>query len=567
MRVGVVYAAAAFAVLEFADIAFPRLGLPDAAVNWVLVLGLAGFPVALVLAWVFDIRRDSQATGATGRNVPWLSVSAVVSAIALIGLGVAAGRFWGTTGSGENAPARNNSIAVIPFVNISGDDATEPFTVGIHDDILTHLSRVRDLTVISRTSVLAYRATEKPASTIGAELGVATVLEGGVQRVGDMLRVNVRLTDAQTDSQLWTRSFDERWSAENVFSIQRDIAISVAETMQASVTSIERARIAKVPTRNVAALETYFVGKQLLEDRNVKSLSAAVEYFQQVIKLDPDFALAHSGLADAYMLLPEYSATIDRSMVRAQSEASVTRAFALDPEIPEVLTSMGWNRLIHAYDWRGAEDLLRRALAIEANNTNALHWLSHVMSWQGQHTEAIALARQAAEVDPLSAIMLRNVSYMYMDAADYETAIRVSEEVRQRFPDHSSATRDQWLLYLRAGRAERTVDAMTRWYAATGRDVAAAQELGRLLVDYAATGQPRTIPDELVARVAIGSNFMPTFYAYVGDGESALDALESAYAERSGSRSLLSMGIEPGFDFIRDEPRFVALLNAVGLKP
>ena len=562
VRVAVVYAAAAFALLEFADIAFPRLGLPDSAVNWVLVLGLAGLPVALGLAWLFDVRRD---TGDPARSAGWLSPAALVAAVALVGLGVAAGWLWGTGEAQPGASAPDRSIAVIPFENISGDEATEPFTIGIHDDILTHLSRIRDLKVISRTSVLAYRNTTKQVRTIGKELGVATVLEGGVQRVGDLLRVNVQLIDTRTDAHLWTKSFDKQWNAANVFSIQSEIAIAVAEAMQASLTATERERISSVPTQNIAALETYFLGKQLLEERNVRGLSAAVEYFQQVIELDPNFALAYSGLADAYMLLPEYSATISRELARAKSDAAARRALELDPEIPEVLTSMGWNRLIHDYDWDGAEALLRRALAIEPNNTNALHWLSHVLSWQGRHEEAIALGLQALEVDPLSGTMHTNLSYMYMDAGDFGAANRVADDVRKRFPDYTSLLRNLWWTYLRAGQPERAAEILREWSAATGNDVDAAEQLGERLVSYAKTGEPAPIPDELVERLALGSNFIPGFHAYVGDKERALTALEEAYAERSGSRSLLSMRIEPGYDFMRRDPRFVDLLERVGL--
>lgn len=586
VRVAVVYAAAAFAVLEFSDIAFPRLGLPDSAVDWVLALGLLGLPVSLGLAWVFEVKRDPGNLAAR-RPASWLSPVALVAAVVLVGVGVATGWLWGRT---EAAPAPSSayesqgsafdsqgsaieaqaprpvrSIAVIPFANITGEEETEPFTIGIHDDILTHLSRIKDLRVISRTSVLSYRDTTKKMREIGEELNVATVLEGGVQRAGGMLRVNVQLIDTRTDDHLFAKSFDKKWNAENIFSIQSEIAISVAEALQASLTAQERKRISSVPTQNIAALETYFLGKQLLEARNVPSLLAATEYFKKVIQLDPSFALAHSGLADAYMLLPEYSATVDRKMIRSESEAAARRAFDLDPEIPEVLTSMGWTRLIHDYDWAGAESLLRRALSIEANNTNALHWLSHVLSWQGRHKEAIALAQQALEVDPRSATMHTNLSYMYMDAGDFPASLRRGEEVRKQFPEYTSLLRNLFFADLRAGDAERATTTLVEWAAATGNDVAAYQELGDHLIRYAATGVPSPIPPELVERLALGSNFMASFHAYVGDKESALSSLETAYTERSGSRSLLSMKVEPGFDFLRGEVRFERLIDQVGL--
>jgi len=457
------------------------------------------------------------------------------------------------------------SVAVIPFQNMSQDAANEPFTIGIHDDLLTQISKIGSIKTISRTSVLQYRDTTKTIPEIARELGVATILEGGVQRAGSRVRINAQLIDAATDEHLWAETYDRELNATNIFAIQSEIALAIAAALQATLTVDEQQRLDNVPTRSIAALERYFVGKQMLEGRNTDSLLAAVDYFQQVIKLDPDFALAYSGLADAYMLLPEYTASVDPGEIQAKSEAATAKAISLDPDLPEVLSSMGWNRLIHDYDWAGAEQMLRRALEIQPNHSGALHWLSHVLSWQGKHEEALAVARKAVAVDPLSRLMKMNLAYIMVDAGDFGRGIPLARTTIERNPNFVSQMRNRTLHELRAGDIESGAMGLEAWAAAEGRDVAAARAIGKLFVRHQQSGEPQEISDELVTRLELGSEDLAQVYAFVGDGDSALQALEIAFEERSGSRSVLSMKINPAYDFIRDEPRFVALLQKLGL--
>jgi TolB-like protein/class 3 adenylate cyclase len=517
------------------------------------------------------VYRVGSGPGGVGRPSPMLRArtrwrglagAALAGGVALLGL------WWalrtpvlgpGTPRSGER------SVAVLPFENMSRDPSNEPFTLGIHDDLLTHISRIRSIRTISRTSVMQYRDTTKTIPQIAEELGVVTVLEGGVQRAGDRVRINAQLIDAATDEHLWTGTYDRELTAANIFAIQSEIATAIAEALQVTLSREEQRRIEAAPTQSLAAIESYFLGKQLLERRTTESLSAAVEYFQQVIELDPDLALAHSGLADAYSILPEYTTAIDPEVAREKSEAAATRALELDPNLPEALTSVGWTRLIHHYDWQEAESLLRRALEVETNNAGALHWLSHLLSWQGRHEEAVQVARRAVEADPLSRLMAMNLSYILMDADDYDGSIEVAYSAIERFPDNPEQHGNLWQTFLRAGRPEEAAETMQRWAAATGRDVQAAKEVGQAFVRYGRTGEAQQLSTELLDRLGATMDDLGMIYAFVGDREGALDALERAYKARAGSRSVLSMKVNPAYDFIRDDPRFTALLRRVNL--
>ena len=563
-------------MLEFADIAFPRLGLPDRAVDVVLWVGLAGFPFALLASWGIEVRAELD----RGLTRKWLSARTVILVAVLIGLGVTIGYFGGSvddsvtavpesvndTSRDDEASASNHpSVAVLPFDNLSGDPDTDSFANGIHDDLVAHISRISSIKTISRTSVLQYRNSTKTIPEIAGELNVAAIMEGGIQRAGDRVRINVQLIDAARDEHLWSETYDRELTAPDIFAVQTEIAISVASALRATLSAGEQRRLQTVPTESLAAVETYFLGRQLLERRSRESLLAAVEYFDQVVELDPAYALAHSGLADAYMLLPEYIPETDPVVAQAKSEEAANRALSLDPELPEALSSMGWNRLIHYYEWQEAEALLRRALDFQSNNTNALHWLSHVLSWQGRHQEALEHARLAVEVDPNSRLMGRNLSYILMDAGNFEESIEFSLATMERHRDVYEQHGDLWLTLLRAGRPHDASGYLVEWAKLTGRDPEAARMVGVAFIRRQETGELQTVPQDLLDRVRFGSEDLGQVYALLGDAERSLATLEKAYVERSGSRSVLSMKVNPAYDFIRDTPRFRKLLRKVGL--
>jgi len=565
-KVGVVYLAAAWLLLQVVATVAPILELPGWFERGILLLLATGFPVAIILAWAFEItpggvRRD------TGEPLP-RTTRRKGDYVVVIVLGLAltyfiADKFWLAAPDRTSTPEA--SIAVLPFTNMTRDDDSDPFIHGIHDDLLTHLSRIESLRTTSRTSVLQYRGTTKTIPQIAAELGVATVLEAGVQRSGDRVRINVQLIDAAADEHLWAEQYDRELSAVNVFEIQSEIAQAIAAQLRAALTPDERDRLNMVPTQSIAALESYFSGKQLLELRTVESLTAAVEYFEQVVELDPEFALGWSGLADAYMLLPEYSATIDLDMVSERSTYAVARALELDADLPYVSSSAAWSKLIHNYDWQGAEDTFRRALEIEPDNASVLHWLSHTLSWRGQAEEALRMARRAVAVEPDSKLMTMNLAYILVDARQYDEAIDVATRLLADNPGYLGARRNVFLHELRSGDYAAGTTSFVRYNTMIGGEAEAAREVADMLVAYNESGAVGHLSDDLIRRTLLGSEDLAQVLALMGDAEGALAALRVAVDERSGSRSVLSMKINPAYDLIRDDPRYQALLSEVGL--
>lgn len=565
-RVAIVYLAVAWLLLQVVATVAPILELPLWFERAALLLLAIGFPIALILAWAFEltpsgVRRD------TGDQQPSAARRGAVDYVVVLVLGVALAYFVADkflfSNQARQAPIAA-SVAVLPFTNMTLDEQNDPFADGIHDDLLTHLSRIASLRTISRTSVLQYENTTKTVPEIAAELGVAAVLEAGIQRSGDRVRINAQLIDAAADEHIWAEQYDFELTAANVFEIQSEIATAIAKQLQATLTPDDRQRLNKVPTQSIDALETYFIGKQLLEDRTVESLTAAIQYFEKVVDLDPEFALGWSGLADGYMLLPEYSSSIDRNLVESRARAAVEKALQLDPEIPEVRATQAWYEL-RFYDWDKAERIFREVLAVSPDNSNALHWLSHVLSFQGQFEEALTLARRAVAVEPDSKMMRTNLAYILTDAGLFNEARQVMHDLREEAPDYTVMRRNYYLHELRGGRPAMAAKTFADYVSMIGGDVEGARVIGGLFVAYAEKNEVGTISDDLVARTKLGSEDLAQVLAFVGDAEGAIIALQIAAAENSASRSVFSMKINPAYDFMRDDPRFQALLKQVGL--
>lgn len=563
IRVAGVYLVVAWLLLQVAATVAPILDLPHWFEELVIALLALGFPIALLFAWAFELtpaglQRDSGETSpANGKLFDYAILAGLV-----IG---AAWFVWLQTNKAPSAPNElDPSVAVLPFENMNADEENEAFSAGIHSDLLAQLARIKSLRTVSRTSMLRYRDSRLSIPEIGRELDVATILEGGVRRAGDSVRINVTLIDAAADEPLWTEVYDRELSAANLFAIQSDIAKAISDQLQASLSGEDRRRLEVVPTKNIVALESYFIGKRLLEDRTLQSLNAAVEYFEKVVELDPNFALAWSGLADAYMLLPEYSATIDRNMIDRRAREGVLRALELDPDLPEVRASEAWYQL-RFYDWDGAERIFREALAVAPDNTNVLHWLSHTLSFQGRYEEALMVARQAVEADPDSSIMRTNLAYILVDAGQFEEGLEVAWQMRKTRPEHLIQRRNMYLHELRAGKVRDAAETFVAYVGVTGGDTGAAREIGDMFIAFGERGEPGDIDQDLIDLAQLGSEDLAQVLAFVGDAEGTIRALQTAAAEHSGSRSVFSMKINPGYDFIRDDPRFVALLEEVGL--
>ncbi len=451
-RVGVAYAIVAWLLIEITATTFPILKLPDWSVTLVTALVLIGFPLALIVAWAFEmtpegIKRETDVDPAesvrhsTGRKLDFAIIGLL--AIAVVYFAVDKFVLERAEVTAEQVPAaesiaRDKSIAVLPFANRSANQEDAFFVDGIHDDVLTHISRISALKVISRTSVMSYRDTTKNLKTIGEELGVSTVLEGGIQRAGNQIRVNVQLIDAATDEHLWADTYDRRLTANNIFAIQTEIATAIADALRATLSPEEQDRLASVPTENLAAYEAYLLGRLRLARETTEALVEAVDYFQQAIELDPNFALAYVGLADSYGWQVFFGSLAPEEGL-ASAQAAADKALALDDQLGEVYNSLAGIKE-ERKDFEGAEAMYRRALELNPNYATAYYWHGSLLgTYLGRPEEALALHRKAAELDPLSASIISGVGDGLASLGRFDEALARYQRAIEVDPGYASA--------------------------------------------------------------------------------------------------------------------------------
>ena len=571
-KASLAYMIVSWITVQVAAVILPTFQAPDWVMQVLVLFLILAFPVAVLLAWAFeltpqglkptsDVDQTQSITVETGQKLNHVVIALL--GIAVVVLIIDNYIFPDTTVTDPDAAYRR-AIAVIPFSNGSiAEENAEFFSAGIHDELLTRLAKISDLKVVSRTSVMEYKDTTKNIRQIGEELQVGSILEGGVQRAGDVLRINVQLVDSLIDEPIWAETYEREFNAANLFAIQGEISTTIAAELKARLSDAEQSRINAAPTESMAALEAYYAGKYELHQRAPDTMLTAIQHFSNSVKIDPQFGPAWAGLAETWLELPNYIASVDPMRVRMEATAAANRAIALDPESPDAAATFAWHELLYSYDWVNAEETFQKALAIDASNINALHWYSHLLSWKGQHGQAIALARQAVQADPLSTLMATNLSYILADARQWDEAFDLGSKVFSN-QEYSSLTANLWIGKMRARRALDAALDLERWAKQTNRDLEAAISLGEILVRVQAGEEISDDIGEIIGKLHIETQ-LPEVYAALGDAENTIATLIELQKSGIGFRSILSMRINPAYDFVREDPRFQTLLETVGL--
>ena len=406
LRTGALYVVGAWLALQVADVLFPGFGIPEAAIQVLVWTAIAGFPIALVFGWLFDvgptgIRRTPPATGEIDpaslalRRSDYL-ILAAFAAVAVVLLSNAVRDVLTAPGVGEPGvaqPRLENSIAVLPFANISEDPANEFFCDGISEEILNALGGFQGLSVIGRTSSFAFKGSDYRIPQITALLGVRYVLQGSVRKHGSQLRIAAQLLD-ESGVQVWAKSFDRE--LRDIFEIQSEVANAVATTVAAQLAPV--ASRSHVP--GLAAYEAFLLGRERLHQRD---MPAAIVALDRAVELDPQFAEAWAELGIARLIGHPATLALD------QSREHVDRALALEPRLLRARAARGlWYLQQTTADPAAAERWLNEVLAQDPNMSDALLWLSNALSMQGRRDEAFAILERAARIDPLHPSIMAN---------------------------------------------------------------------------------------------------------------------------------------------------------------
>jgi len=431
-QVAITYVVVVFVGLEAVDLLIPSTTLPAWADELLLAIAIMGFPVALVVAWAFEMTpegvrltpsagHEGEPNGSPKRRNQLTAI--VIGALGLLTLTVG----WFVVGSGGGNPqVTSRSIAVLPFETLGRQEATT-FTDGVHGDLLTRLSHIADLSVISRTSVMRYRTLEKPLSSIAAELGVVWIVHGEVQETSDQVQVSARLVNAGTDRQVWAESYRRGLTAVNLFEIQAEITRQIARALESQLSPEEEHQIERTPTENLDAYRLYTQGREQLDQRTEEGMRDALAYFERAITADSTYALAWVGLADALSLLHDYGYA-DGASGLPRAEDAVLRALELNPESAEAHASMG---LFHSQRHEGPAAIreLSRSIELRPSYAEAHNWLSWVRQLLGDQKEGLESAKRSVKLDPLSPEAVSNLSLSYLANGDYEIALAEARRV------------------------------------------------------------------------------------------------------------------------------------------
>jgi len=566
-KVAVAYAVVGWLLVQVATQVFPFFEIPNWAVRLVVLLIIVGFPISLVIAWAFEMTPEgikrtevADAEHEHSRGKTWIYVVIIGAAISV------ALFFVGRYTAGNNASAARTelpkrSIAVLPFDNLSEDKGNAYFAEGVQDEILTRLAKVADLKVISRTSTQRFKAAPSDLREIAKQLGVMNILEGSVQRSNDQVRVTVQLINAITDAHLWAEIYDRKLT--DIFTVESDIAKTIADTLQAKLTGSELSAISSRPTQDPVAQDLYVQGRHFLALRRDDNLPRAIEFFDQAIARDANFAAAYAGLSEALILLPRYTGAYP-SETRPQSRVAALKALELNPNLAEAHNALAKIAMDYDVDFAEATREFKRAIELNPNYAGAHHWFSGTLESQGQFAEAIAESKLGTELDPFSAVNLVDQGRIYGSARRFPEAKAVFEKALAIDPAFSYAHWHYGEMLQVSGDLKGAAAEYTKARAATNtpEPIALSGQLAAIMGRPEEARQALTALDELEKHRYVDFFWRALLYLGLGDKDRALQFLEQSYANNEGYEIGL-IKVDPMLDSLRAEPRFQALVKKV----
>jgi serine/threonine protein kinase/tetratricopeptide (TPR) repeat protein len=472
------------------------------------------------------------------------------------------GRFG--RGGAAQAEQRKKTIAVLPFRSLSDSRDDEYFSDGTTEDIITQLSKIGELRVISRTSIMRYKNTDKSIPEIGRELNVATILEGSVRRAGERVRIVAQLLDVQTDEHMWAETYDR--DMKDVFAIQSDVAEKIASALRAKLSPVEKERIERKATESTEAYNYYLKGRFYWNKRRADDLRTAIEYFNQAIETDPGYAVAYAGLASAYEVLPQYAGVPPKEAM-PKAEAAARKALELDPALSEAHAVLGLTKMHYEWDWAGAESELRRAIELNPSYPTAHHWYCLILADLGRVDEALAEIKRAQELDPLSLVISTVVGQGSYYCRQYDKSIDQLRKSLELDPNFAPAHLSLGSAYLGQNRIDEAIAEFEKVRTIVGRGPYGLAELGFAYARKGKKGEATQILGELLqfsSQDYSVSHDIAVVYWGLGDKDKTLEWLGKSFEERS--TLLMLIKIDPLWDGLRSDPRFVALMKKMGLE-
>jgi serine/threonine-protein kinase len=550
--------------MQVASQIFPFFEIPNWVVRLVVLLLVIGFPIALIIAWAFEVTPEgikrtevADAAGQRSRGAAWIY-------IVLIGAALSAGLFFVGRYTASHAASQvrelttaspQKAIAVLPLINESGDPRDEYFSDGLSEELIAALAQISGLKVIGRSSSFRFKDRKEEPKTIGEKLGVSTLLDGTVRKQGDRVRIVAELVNAADGIQLWTRTFDRE--LKDIFAVQQEIARAVAESLRVTLLGSEE-QSTQMATSSVEAHNAYLQARFHLQRRNLEDYHKAITYFDRAIELDPNYALAYANRSEAWTVIGDLTGQRSTAYPKARSDAE--KAVAIAPSLAEAHAALGWVRAFA--EWKFAEGLreLQRAKELSPANPTANDLLARVIVYRGRMEEAERQARQAVELDPLSAATQFTLARVLFYAGKLDESEAAGRKMAELQPSASSSHRWQVLVAVQRGDGETAL-----------REAQLEPDEGfrpfELALAHYIRGEKEAADAalaDLVAHSREGLAYqIAQVYAVRGEIDKAFEWLEIAFDNHDGG--MASLLVDPVLRGLRDDPRYKNLLVKVGL--
>jgi TolB-like protein len=570
-RVAGTYAVVGWVVIQVATTVFPLLGLSEAAAKIAIILIVLGFPLAIAFAWAFDITPTGvQRTEALpdhveppapssreyGRAAGFFGVGILVALVAFAALSRV------RSDHAEKTAAGVRSIAVLPFVDMSQNQDQAYFADGITEELLNRLAQIPNIRVPARTSTFAYRASTLGIDEIAHRLKVEAVLEGSVRRDSNNVRVTARLVDAKTQTKLWSNEYDREVSS--IFAIQDEIATDIVNALKLQLSEQPVKAVAGVGDIKAApaAVDAYMKGLELFNQRTEAGLRKAVTLFENAVEKDPEFALGYAMLAQAYAVVPLYSAypVFEAS---SKGQAAAARALQLNPSLAEAYAALGQIRQNFEWDFESAERSYRRAILFNNGYATAHQWRAEALLLLGKYEDSRAEIDAALDLDPVSPSAMFVKAYQHVVRREFPAATRMLDRIIAANPEFSLALVGRAAMALMARQPQVAAPHLNRL--ANGSP-ALTQAFAAVT---AASADPARRNDALRLLNAVrgrANSEMALWYMLAGLPDQALARLKSA--DESGADPLLPIIVmHPAFDPIRSKPDFQSILSDLRMQP
>jgi len=588
-KAGAAYLALGWVVTQVTSTVAPVLHLPEWISPVVIWIGVIGFPFVILFSWIYELTpeglkrerevdRSASITHITSRRLDYIIIVLLVVAIGLFAFDrfsprkaervVSSGEAATPALTSASAPstataapaAGDNSIAVLPFVDMSQARDQEYFSDGLSEELLNLLAQVPQIRVIARTSSFAFKGKEVGVAEISKTLNVANVLEGSVRKSGETLRITAQLIRTADSSHLWSETYDRQLT--DVFKVQDEIAAAVVAQLKVKLLPAQQVTNAH-RTASTEAYNQYLLGNQYFSRNSNEAYRLAVAAYQKAVALDPGYAAAYAGLASAEMYAADYAETAEENAAgRQRAQAAVDKAIGLAPDLADGYAVRGWMRASMTWDWSGGRADYDKALALEPGNALVHRRIGLLLLSLGHMPESIVATRRAIELDPLSAGAWNNLgATYYMNPDQFREAREAFDHALSLNPESNFALANLATLELLEGRGQEALS-LSRRAGEVWRQTGVA--MAEHTLGHARESQQAL--DELIAKYAHDSAYqVADVYAWRGEADKAFEWLERAYVQHDGGLS--SIKDDPVLKLLWSDPRFAAMVKKMGLPP